>query len=60
MVINIMIKPIVSFITPTYNHENIIKYCIESALNQTYQNWEVNIIDDLSNDRTPKIIEKIK
>jgi len=53
-----MNKPIVSVITPTYNHEKFIKYCIESVLNQTYQNWEMIVVDDFSNDGTSEIIEE--
>jgi glycosyltransferase involved in cell wall biosynthesis len=48
--------PVVSIITPTYNHEKFIDACIESVVRQTYQNWEQIIIDDGSTDRTPDII----
>lgn len=48
-------KPTVSIITPTYNHEGFIGQCIESTITQTYQNWEQIIIDDNSQDRTYKI-----
>lgn len=51
-------RPLVSIITPTYNHENFIANCIESVITQTYENWEMIIIDDGSFDETPKIIEK--
>lgn len=47
--------PKVSIITSTYNHENFISHCIESVINQTYQNWEIIIIDDASIDKTYKI-----
>lgn len=52
--------PLVSIITPTYNHEKFIRTCIESVLRQTYTNWEMIIIDDGSTDRTGSIIGKYK
>jgi len=54
------IKPLISIITPTYNHENFIGQCIESALAQTYKNWEQIIIDDGSTDKTSEVISKYK
>ncbi|MDI6733806.1 MAG: glycosyltransferase, partial [Planctomycetota bacterium] len=49
-------EPLVSIITPTYNHEKYIAECIRSAIAQTYQNWEMLIIDDGSTDRTGSCI----
>lgn len=49
-------KPLVSIITPTYNHEKYIAECIESVLAQSYPFWEQIIIDDGSNDKTEDII----
>lgn len=51
-------EPIVSIITPTYNHEKFITECIESVLKQSYPHWEMIIIDDASNDETPTIIRR--
>ncbi|NLJ39339.1 MAG: glycosyltransferase family 2 protein [Candidatus Atribacteria bacterium] len=48
--------PLVSIITPTYNHEKFIGTCIESVLKQSYPNWEMIIIDDGSSDRTGSIV----
>lgn len=48
--------PLVSIITPTFNHEKFIGPCIESVLKQSYQNWEQIVIDDGSTDRTAQII----
>jgi len=50
--------PLVSIITPSYNASEYIEETIESVLNQTYQNWELIIIDDYSDDNSRDIIEK--
>jgi len=51
-------EPLISIITATYNHENYIAECIESVLCQTYENWEMIIVDDASTDKTPYIVEQ--
>lgn len=49
------IPNLVSILTPTYQHERYIGACIESALSQTYTNWEQLILDDGSEDKTGTI-----
>ena len=51
------ISPEISIITPVFESELFIKLTIESVLNQTYQNWELIIIDDASSDGSVKIAE---
>lgn len=50
--------PLVSIITPTYNHERFIGACIQSVLAQDYSQWEMVVIDDGSSDRTWEIIQR--
>ncbi len=49
--------PRVSIITPTYQHEAFIDFCIQSVLNQTFTDWEMIIVDDGSTDQT---VERVR
>ncbi len=51
-------EKLVSIITPTYNCAEFIGRTIESAQAQTYSNWEMIIVDDLSSDDTKDIVDK--
>lgn len=48
----------VSIITPCYNSRLYISKTIESVISQTYENWEMIIVDDCSEDNSVEIIEK--
>lgn len=49
---------LVSILIPVYNRQNIIADTIQSALNQTYTNIEVIVVDNASTDNTWDIIQK--
>ncbi|MCP2026422.1 glycosyltransferase involved in cell wall biosynthesis [Flavobacterium sp. HSC-32F16] len=49
---------LVSILTPTYNTEKFIRQTIESVQSQTYQNWEMILVDDASTDQTALVIEE--
>ena len=47
--------PEVSIILPTYNRADTIMRAIQSILDQTFQDWELFVIDDGSSDRTRQL-----
>ena len=52
--------PSVSVIIPNYNHARYLNERIQSVLNQTYQDFEVIILDDKSTDNSQEVIEKYR
>jgi glycosyltransferase involved in cell wall biosynthesis len=50
-------NPLVSIIMPAYNAEKFISKSIESVLQQTYQNWELLVVNDGSKDNTSSIVK---
>lgn len=51
-------RPFFSVILPVYNGEKYLEKTIESVLVQTFDGWELVIVDDASTDRTPEIIRR--
>lgn len=52
-----MANPAISVIIPMYNAEAYINECLESLLAQTFQDFEVVVVDDCSTDDSVKIVE---
>jgi len=51
---------LVSIVVPTYNHSIYLKRALESIINQTYENWEVIVIDNHSTDNTFEVVANFK
>ena len=52
--------PLISIIIPNYNHALYLKQRIDSVLNQTFQDFELIILDDCSTDNSREIIERYR
>lgn len=48
-------KPLVSIVVPVYNAERFLKDTINCVLNQTYENWELLLVNDCSKDNSKKV-----
>lgn len=55
-----MTNPLVSVIVPNYNHARYLEQRLDSVFNQTYQNFEVIILDDKSTDNSLEVIQRYK
>ena len=51
-------NPLISVIVPCYNQAQYLDECLQSVLDQTYQNWECIIVNDGSLDHTEEVAKK--
>ncbi len=58
-VINDGYRPFVSIMVPAHNEETVIEKTVENLLSIEYEDYELIIIDDRSEDRTPEIITEL-
>ena len=57
--INNIKNPYISICLPAYNMENYIEKVVFSIINQSFQDFEIIIVNDNSNDNTESIIKKL-
>lgn len=55
---NTLKNDLISVIVPVYRVEKYLNECVESILNQTYQNLEIILVDDGSPDRCPEMCDE--
>ena len=48
----------VSVIVPVYNVETFLPYCVESLVNQNFEDYEILLIDDGSTDNSGEICDR--
>ena len=51
-------QPLISIIIPIYNIMDCLEKCVDSCINQTYQNIQIIVSDDCSSDKTRKILKE--
>lgn len=52
--------PFFSVIIPVYNRKDVIASSIQSVINQSFENWELLVVDDNSNDNTFEVVNSFK
>ncbi|MFL1012273.1 glycosyltransferase family 2 protein [Flavisericum labens] len=53
-----MREPLVSILVPFKNTERFLMECVQSVIEQTYQNWELLMVDDHSSDGSYNLVNK--
>jgi len=53
-------NPLISIVIPMYNAQDYIEETVQSVISQSYQDWEMIIVNNASTDRSIELIEKIE
>ncbi|RSX51146.1 glycosyltransferase family 2 protein [Bifidobacterium callimiconis] len=51
-------NPLISIVVPVYKVEEVLDRCVQSILDQTYEYWEVILVDDASPDDSPALCDQ--
>lgn len=54
-----MSAPLFSIVIPTYNRSELVRHAVESVLRQTFEDFEVVVSDNCSEDDTPEVVAAI-
>lgn len=57
---NCSYKPFISIMIPCHNEHEVISETVKNILNVDYENYEIIVIDDRSDDSTPEIIKQLE
>jgi hyaluronan synthase len=52
--------PLISIVVPAKNEEKNIRNCVQSCLNQTYNNKEIIVVNDGSTDKTGEVLDEMR
>lgn len=55
-----MMSPLVTVVLPTYDREALLPRALDSVIAQTYENWEIVVVDDGSTDGTAGVLESYR
>ena len=53
-------NPLISIIIPTYNRQDLLPRALDSIFRQSYNHWEVIVVDNFSTDNTKDLLSEIK
>ena len=53
-----MTRPLVTVVLPTFNREALLPRALDSVIAQTYDNWEIVVVDDGSTDGTAEVLDR--
>jgi len=51
--------PVFSVVIPTYNQAGLLEKAIRSVINQSFEDWEIIVIDNYSSDDTQEVIKRL-